>query len=133
MDTAPSLSSTSSGADVSKVGSQLTTLTFSGDDDGSEAVTMCSAMRGADFSGKLLGVAGTIIFTAFLPRCPVLTHVDLSENFLSAEGAGWLVGALRESCTLQSLTVSGLLIDLKDSLDDGEWSLGATVGLYDYR
>jgi hypothetical protein len=43
-------------------------FTFSGDDD-SKSVTMETTMAVVDFSGKGLGVSGTIMLSAFLPKC----------------------------------------------------------------
>jgi hypothetical protein len=47
----------------------ILTLTFSGDRHDSTPVTMETSMVEADFSGKGLGLSGTIMVAAFLPKC----------------------------------------------------------------
>jgi hypothetical protein len=47
----------------------ISQFTFSGDSDCSKPVTMETSMVEADFSGKHLGVSGTIMLSAFLPKC----------------------------------------------------------------
>jgi hypothetical protein len=47
----------------------LLKFTFSGDDGNSQSVTMETSMTVADFSGKVLGVSGAIMLSAFLPKC----------------------------------------------------------------
>jgi hypothetical protein len=46
----------------------ISKFTFSGDDD-SKPITMEIAMTEAGFSGQGLGVSGTIMLSAFLPKC----------------------------------------------------------------
>jgi hypothetical protein len=47
----------------------LSKFTFSGDSGDSKPVTMKTTMTVADFSGKHLGVSGTIMLSGFLPKC----------------------------------------------------------------
>jgi hypothetical protein len=47
----------------------LSTFTFSGDYSSSQPVTMETTMTEADFSGKDLGVSGSMMVAAFLPKC----------------------------------------------------------------
>jgi hypothetical protein len=46
----------------------LQKFVFSGN-EGSESVTMATSMTEADCSGKALGASGTILLSAFLPKC----------------------------------------------------------------
>jgi hypothetical protein len=47
----------------------MSKFTFSGDYSDSKPVTMTTTMTEADFSGKALGVSGSMMVAAFLPKC----------------------------------------------------------------
>jgi hypothetical protein len=47
----------------------LSTFTFSGDYSDNKPVTMETTMTEADFSVKRLGVSGSMLIAAFLPKC----------------------------------------------------------------
>jgi hypothetical protein len=47
----------------------MSKFTFSGDYSDSKPVTMTTTMTEADFSGKALGVSGSMRVAAFLPKC----------------------------------------------------------------
>jgi hypothetical protein len=47
----------------------ILTLTFSGDRHDSKPVTMETSMVEADVGGKGLGLSGTIMVAAFIPKC----------------------------------------------------------------
>jgi hypothetical protein len=47
----------------------ISKFTFSGDFSSSKSVTMETTMTVANFSGKVLGVSGAIVLSAFLPKC----------------------------------------------------------------
>jgi hypothetical protein len=47
----------------------ISKFAFSGDDNDSKPVTMKTSMVEADFHGKGLGISGTIMVGAFLPKC----------------------------------------------------------------
>jgi hypothetical protein len=48
---------------------QLSIFTFRGNGEFSRPIVMDTSMKGADFSGKTLGDSGTIILSAFIPKC----------------------------------------------------------------
>jgi hypothetical protein len=56
------------GFDVSHNGA-MSTSTFSGDRSDSKPVTMETSVVEAGFGGKGLGISGTIMAAAFLPKC----------------------------------------------------------------
>jgi hypothetical protein len=56
-------------ADAIKDMRAISQFTFSGDFGNSKPVTMETSMVEADFGGKLLGVSGAIMLSAFLPKC----------------------------------------------------------------
>jgi hypothetical protein len=47
----------------------MSKFTFNGDYSDSKPVTMTTTMTEADFNGKALGVSGSMMVTAFLPKC----------------------------------------------------------------
>jgi hypothetical protein len=47
----------------------MSKFTFSGDYSDSKPVTMTTTMTEADFSGKALGVSGSMMVATFLPKC----------------------------------------------------------------
>jgi hypothetical protein len=48
---------------------ELSAFTFSGDQKNSEPVTLQTSTIEAKFSGKALGISGTILCSGFLPKC----------------------------------------------------------------
>ena len=56
-------------ADVISGMGAMSKFTFSGDFSDSKPVTMTTTMTEADFSGKALGVSGSMMVAAFLPKC----------------------------------------------------------------
>jgi hypothetical protein len=58
----------------------LSKFTLSGDYSNSKPVTMETTMTVADFSGKRIGVSGTIMLSAFLPKCTTLSTIIVHKS-----------------------------------------------------
>jgi hypothetical protein len=65
----PDISGVAALANAVKDMRALSTFTFSGDCNLSKPVTMETTMTEANFSGKKLGVSGSMMVAAFLPKC----------------------------------------------------------------
>ena len=72
-----------------------------------EPVEMATSMAEADFRYKMLGPAGMLVLSSFLPQCRALTSLDVSSSGIGPQGVAHLAAALRTNGTLAAVDVSG--------------------------
>ena len=90
---------------------------------GDNAVTVDTGMVDADFSGKGLASCGGAILGASLPRCTMLTQLDVSNNNLATGGSWDVAKAVPALSALSKFTFSGGT----DPVGCKAWQEGHTV------
>jgi Ran GTPase-activating protein (RanGAP) involved in mRNA processing and transport len=81
----------------------LKKLTFGATD---QACCMKTGMVEALFGGKNMQSVGAIVLASFLPRCPDIIDLDLSDNCFYAEGTDRVAAALHHNSSVTRLDLS---------------------------
>jgi hypothetical protein len=82
----------------------LSSFTFRGNLGGSGPITMDTSMTEVDCSGEYLGASGATMLAAFLPKCTVMTSLNVRESNMGADGAKHIAAAIKDMQVLPTFT-----------------------------
>jgi hypothetical protein len=86
----------------------LSSFTFRGNLGGSMPITMDTSMTEVDCSGKYLGASGATMLAAVLPKCTVMTSLNVWESNMGADGAKYIAAAIKDMRVLSTFTFGNI-------------------------